>query len=359
MTPISYPWDTFPLPGDAVQVADGVLWMRLPLPMALDHVNVYALDDGEGWTIVDTGFNSRKTKAIWRRLLDGPLAGKPVKRVFVTHHHPDHVGLAGWFQTEFGAELVMTRTAWLLTRMLTLDEDAAPKPENLAYWHRAGMSDDIMDQRKGEKPFNYADAVAPLPYGFTSMAQGQVIRAGGRDWDIHIGHGHAECHATFWSRDDNLILSGDQILPSISPNIGVYASEPEADPLADWLESCERLNELARADHLALCGHKLPFTGVPLRLKHLIENHHSALARLETYLSTPRTACDCFSVLFKRPIGPDNYGLALVEAVAHWPAFVPCWPRPPDSVGHRTIPVSAGIIGYMRTGLSCRGNAAL
>ncbi len=317
MTPISYPWDTPPETGTAIEVAEGVLWMRLPLPMALDHVNVYALDDGDSWTIVDTGFASRKTKHIWRSLLDGPLAGKPVKRLIVTHHHPDHVGLAGWFQTELGVELLMTRTAWLLTRMLILDVDQEQKPENLAFWHRAGMSDDIMEARTREKPFNYADVVAPLPYGFTSLSEGQVLRAGGRDWDIHIGHGHAEFHATFWSRDDNLILAGDQILPSISPNIGVYASEPEADPMAEWLESCERLSALAREDHLALGGHKLPFHGVPLRLKHLIDNHHSALKRLEAHLLTPQTACDCFPILFKRPIGASEYGLAMVEAVAH------------------------------------------
>ena len=298
-------------------MADGVLWMRLPLPMALDHVNVYALDDGDGWTLVDTGFGSRKTKEIWRALLTGPLSGKPIKRLIVTHHHPDHVGLAGWFQQELGAELLMTRFAWLLTRMLILDVDIEQKPENLEFWHRAGMSDDILERRTNEKPFNYADAVAPLPYGFTSLKQDQVLRAGGRDWDIHIGHGHAEFHATFWSRDDNLILAGDQILPTISPNIGVYASEPEADPLSEWLESCERLSTVAREDHLALGGHKLPFTGVPLRLKHLIDNHHSALARLQAHLEIPQTACDCFPVLFKRPIGVDEYGLAMVEAVAH------------------------------------------
>lgn len=317
MKPVSTPWETPPAHGEVIEIAEGVLWARLPLPMALDHVNVYILDDRDGWTIIDTGFSTKTTKSIWQTLLDGPLKGKPVRRVLVTHHHPDHVGLAGWFQVEHGAELLMTRYAWLLSRMLTLDVDEEHKPENLAYWRRSGMPEEVMVARTAEAPFNYIKVVDPLPYGFTSLAQDQVLRVGGRDWDIHIGHGHAEFHATLWSRDDNLILSGDQILPSISPNIGVYASEPEADPLADWLESCERLSNLAHEDHLALGGHKLPFTGVPLRLTHLIENHHSALRRLEAHLSEPRSACACFPLLFKRTIGPNEYGLAMVEAVAH------------------------------------------
>ena len=134
---------------------------------------------------------------------------------------------------------------------------------------------------------------------------------------MHIGNGHAPEHLTLWSRDCNLVLAGDQILHSISPNIGVYPTEPEADPLAGWLEACDRFSGLARADHLVLGGHKLPFTGLPLRMVQLIENHHGALDRLLTHLETPRTAAECFPPLFKRTIDGGTYGLALVEAVAH------------------------------------------
>jgi len=314
---LRYPFPTPPEPGQAIEVAQGVLWMRLPLPMKLDHVNVYALDDGAGWTIVDTGFNSKLTRRIWGELLQGPLAGKPVTRVIVTHHHPDHVGLAGWFQAEHGAELITTRTAWLFSRMLLLDNQSAPTPETIQFWQSAGMDPDILEARRHERPFNYADIVAPMPLGFRRIQQGDVIEMGGRVWDIHIGNGHAPEHATFWARDDNLVLSGDQILPSISPNIGVYATEPEADPLAGWLEACERLKHLARADQLVLGGHKLPFTGLPVRMRQLIDNHHGALERLLNHLDSPKPASSCFACLFKRKIDEDVYGLALVEAVAH------------------------------------------
>ena len=179
------------------------------------------------------------------------------------------------------------------------------------------MDGEIYNQRASERPFNFADVVAPMPLGFKRIKQDDVIEMGGRKWTVHIGNGHAPEHATFWSQDDNLVLSGDQILPSISSNIGVYATEPEADPVADWLEACERLKQYARDDQLILGGHKLPFIGAPLRMKQLIENHHGALKRLLEHLDTPQTAAECFLPLFKRQIDGGAYGLALVEALAH------------------------------------------
>lgn len=314
--PIRYPWPDPPAAGEATQIAEGVLWMRLPLPMALDHVNIYALDDGGGWTVIDTGFDSRKARAIWETLLAGPLAGKPVTRVVCTHHHPDHVGLAGWFQTA-GAELAMPRTAWLMARMLTLDEQPAYPATSIAFYRRAGMRADLLEQRQNDRPFNFADCVHPMPLGFTRLQEGGTITMGGRTWDIRMGNGHAPEHATFWSREDNLVLGGDQLLPSISPNIGVYPTEPDADPLAEWLEACARLAPFAREDHLVLGGHKLPFTGLPTRMRQLRENHHGALGRLLAHIGTPKRAGDCFAPLFKREIGEGVYGLALVEALAH------------------------------------------
>ncbi|WP_085528198.1 MBL fold metallo-hydrolase [Maritimibacter sp. HL-12] len=291
--------------------------MRLPLPMKLDHVNVFAFEDDDGWTIIDTGFDSRRTRKIWETLLAGPLGGKPVARVVVTHHHPDHVGLAGWFQRDHGAQLITTRTAWLFARMLLLDEQMVPVDETLAYWRSAGMDEDVFEARKAERPFNYVDIVADMPLGFSRVKEGDVIRFGGRDWDVRIGNGHAPEHATFWSRDCDLVLGGDQLLATISPNLGVYATEPEADPVGDWLESCERLAPFARDSHLVLPGHKLPYRGLPTRMRQLVDNHHTALARLLDHLAEPQTAVECFPVLYRRRISEGEYGLAMVEAVGH------------------------------------------
>lgn len=314
---IRFPFDQPPAPGAVTRVAPGILWARLPLPMALDHVNVYALDDGDGWTVIDTGFASKKARAEWLELMAGPLGGRPIKRVVVTHHHPDHVGLAGWLQSEHGAELVTTRTAWLFARMLTLDVHTTPMPQTVDYWRSAGLPETVIAQRMDEKPFNFADVVAPMPLGFTRIKEGDHIHMGGREWLVRVGHGHAPEHATFWSLNDDLVIGGDQLLPGISANLGVYATEPDADPVGEWLDSCEKLGAFAEDRHLVLPGHKLPFTGLPLRLRQMIENHLSALERLERHLETPRTANECFLPLFKREIEGPAHGMALVEAVAH------------------------------------------
>ncbi len=310
---ISYPWAEAPAFGAPVRVAEGVEWLRLPLPMALDHVNCWILEDCDGVTIVDTGFDSRRTRQLWLAALDG----RRVRRVIVTHHHPDHVGLAGWFQAGQGAELWTSRTAWLMARMLQLDEQERPAAETVAFWRAAGMDAEILSERLGERPFNFADVVAPLPLGYTRLTDEQMIELGGRWWHVHMGAGHAPEHVTLWEEAGELVLGGDQLLPSISPNLGVYATEPEADPVGDWLIACERLKGLATADRLVLPGHKLPFRGLPLRLDQLIQNHNGALDRLERHLSEPKAAGACFQPLFGRRIGKGEYGLALVEAMAH------------------------------------------
>jgi glyoxylase-like metal-dependent hydrolase (beta-lactamase superfamily II) len=312
---IRHPFATPPAEGQAIEIAEGILWLRLPLPMALDHVNVYALNDPDGWTLIDTGMNSRKTRAIWETVLAGPLAGKPVARVLLTHHHPDHVGLVGWFQ-ERGAELITTRTAWLYARMLTLDVQDRPGPQAMQFYTRAGMPPDMLAKRAAERPFNFADVVAPMPLGFTRIEEGQTLTLAGRRWLVRLGQGHAPDHVTLWS-DDGLVIGGDQLLPGISPNIGVYPTEPEADPLTDWITATDSFKPHARHDQLVLPGHKLPFSGLPFRLEQMVDNHHAALDRLLDHLKVPRTAVACFPALFKRPIGEGEYGLALVEAVAH------------------------------------------
>ncbi len=314
---IRYPWEKPPKHGETIQVAEGLYWIRLPLPLKLDHVNVYALDDGDGWTIIDTGMGSRETKGIWGDLLSGPLSGKPVKRVVLTHHHPDHVGLAGWFQNDHGAELWTTRTAYLMARMLTLDVQETPPPEILTFWQRAGMDPKILAKRASDKVFNFADTVSPIALGYKRIMQDDVLSMGGRDWTVHIGNGHAPEHATFWSQSDNLVIAGDQIISSISPNLGVYATEPEADPVGEWLETCERLYQIANSKHVVFSGHKLPFSGLPFRLKQLIGNHHSTLKRLLKFLDSPQSAAECFQPLFKRCIGEGEYGLALIESIGH------------------------------------------
>ncbi|WP_312528575.1 MBL fold metallo-hydrolase [Paracoccus sp. (in: a-proteobacteria)] len=314
---LRFPCDSPPQPGEAVQLAEGILWTRMALPMQLDHVNLYLLDDGDSWTVVDTGFDNRRSRETWQTLLVEVLQNRPVSRVIATHHHADHIGLAGWF-TQRGAELWTSRTAWLMARMQILDVQERPTPEALAFWRSAGMDPEILQSRETERPFNMADICHTLPPGFRRLTEGQEIRAAGRRWRIHMGNGHAPEHVTMWSLDDHLVIGGDQLLPAISPNLGVYPTEPLADTVGDWIESCERLGVYARPDQLVLPGHNLPFTGLPERLSQLVENHRSALRRIVRTLSQePRTVAGCFDILYRRKINAGNYGLALAEAIGH------------------------------------------
>ncbi|WP_373357017.1 MBL fold metallo-hydrolase [Pseudoroseicyclus sp. CXY001] len=329
------------------QVAERLHWARLPLPMALDHVNVYIADEGESWTLIDTGLDWAKGRAALEALLAGPLAGKPVARVIVTHHHPDHVGLAGWMVAR-GAELWMPRTGWLLSRMLVLDEEERPTPEALRFWRLAGMDPDELARREGSRPFNFADAVAPLPAGYRRLVEGEVIHLAGRNWTVRMGNGHAPEQATFWAEDEPLVIGADQLLPRISPNISVHQFEPEADPLAEWFASCARFSALAEPEQLVLPGHRLPYRGLPFRLTQLAENHVGALARLRGFLEEPKVGHECFPVLFAREIGRDQYTLALGEALAHlnhlWLAGE-LSREEVDGVWHWRMAGAAGVVG--------------
>ncbi len=315
MSQLRFPYETPPIAGEMIEIAKGIHWIRLPLPMALDHVNIYALEDGDGWTVIDSGINSRKGRAMWQALMVGPLMGRPIHRVILTHHHPDHVGMAGWLQSAHGAELWSSRTAWLFARMLTLDVQTVWPEETLAFYRSAGMDAEFYEKRKAERPFNFADVVAPMPLGFKRLDEGDNVQIGARAFTVRLGQGHAPDHITLWA--DDVVIAGDQVIANISSNLGVYATEPEADPVGAWLQSCERLKQFARPGQLVLPGHKLPFFGLATRLTQLIDNHHSALKRLKGHLLQPRTAAECFQPLFRRNIGAGEYGLALVEAVGH------------------------------------------
>ena len=314
---ISHPFETPPEEGAAIEVASGVLWMRLPLPMALDHVNVYAFDEGDSWTVVDTGFHSKRGIAIWEKLLAGPLGGKPVSRVLLTHHHPDHVGMVGWFMKEKGAELVTTRTAYLLSRMLVLDVQESWPEEVLDFYWRMGMDEQTLQNRSKTRPFNFADTVHAIPTGYRRIRAGDQISIGGRDWDVHVGHGHAPEHAVLVSRDDDLLISGDQIIPGISSNISLHPTEPDADPLGEWLVSCVEFKEIVSDKQFVLPGHKLPFHGAKERLSQLITHHEGALQRMLKQMEAPILPGDLFDTLFMRKVGPKEYGFAFGEALAH------------------------------------------
>ncbi|SMO76882.1 MBL fold metallo-hydrolase [Paracoccus laeviglucosivorans] len=306
-----------PAAGEAVEIAPGVLWMQMPLPFKPETVNVYAFRDDDGWTVVDTGIDTRHGRAIWQTLLDGPLSDAPVTRLIATHHHIDHIGMAGWFVQQ-GAQLWTSRTAWLMARMSILDVQERPTPQAVAFWRTHGMPPEMIAEREQERPFNMADASAPLPPGYLRLRAGEQVRFGNRRWSVRMGEGHAPEHVTLWSLDDDLVIGGDQLLASISPNLGVYPNEPGADTVGAWLDSCREFLPLARPEQLILPGHKVPYRGLPTRLRQLIDNQMAANDRLVAGLQVrPRSVTDCFELLYRRMIGKPEYGLALAEAVGH------------------------------------------
>lgn len=311
-----YPFAGPPAPGDAIEVAPGVLWMRLAMPMALDHINVYAVRDGGGWTLVDTGLNLPATRAEWEALLAGPLEGRPATRVICTHMHPDHIGLAGWLCERFRAPLAMTRLEYVMARMLLADT-GRPAPESGAVFYRAaGWSGEQLESYRRDFG-QFGRAVAPMPAGYVRMREGDRLTIGGADWRVVVGEGHSPEHACLWREADGVVLGGDQILPKISSNVSVWPTEPDADPLGDWLASLERMKTVFPDDVLVLPSHGEPFRGAQARLDALLRGHRTALRRLERALRSPKRAVDVFPALFARPVGDGVRGMATGESLAH------------------------------------------
>ena len=311
-----YPFDNAPDAGDAITVASGVLWMRLPMPMALDHVNVYAVADGGGWAVIDTGLATLESKRLWEQILAGPLAGRTVTRVICTHMHPDHIGLAGWLCERFQAPLVMTRLEYVTARMLVSDT-GKPAPLAGEQFYRAAGWDAAQIETYRREFGRFGMAVSPIPASYTRISDGDRISIGGHDWRVVVGEGHSPEHACLWRESDDVVLGGDQILPKISSNVSVWPTEPEADPLGDWLDSLERMKMVLPDSALVLPSHGEPFYGVQARLDALIRGHERALKRLERSLGEPRRGVDVFGSLFARPIGDGVRGMATGEAIAH------------------------------------------
>lgn len=311
-----YPFAEPPEPGTTLQVADGVLWVRMPLPFSLKWINLWALDDGDGWTIVDTGIPTSETKAHWRTLFDGELAGKPVKRVIVTHMHPDHVGLAGWMTRKFQCPLWMTQLEYISCRMLVADTGREAPEAGIDFYRAAGWAQEDLD-RYIEKFGGFGRAVTQLPDAYRRLYDGQELTIGGRTWRVVTGSGHSPHHACLWCEELNVFISGDQILPRISSNVSVFPTEPEGNPLQDWLNSCEKLRDLLPEDVLVLPAHNEPFRGVKRRLQALIDGHETAMRRILERLDEPKRALDLFGAMFARKIDADVLGMATGETIAH------------------------------------------
>jgi glyoxylase-like metal-dependent hydrolase (beta-lactamase superfamily II) len=313
---LDYPCGEPPVPGDIKQVAEGVFWVRMPLPFSLKWINLWLLRDGEGWAIVDTGVATEETRLHWRTIFDTHLEDLPVKRVLITHMHPDHVGLAGWLTRKFEAQLWMSRLEYLTCRTLVADTGRDAPDVAIAFYRAAGWNEDALDTYR-VRFGGFGKAVSRLPDAYKRMSDGDVISIGGRQWQVIMGCGHSPEHACLFQPELNVLISGDQVLPRISSNVSVFPTEPDGDPMSDWINSCHKLKAALPENVLVLPSHNEPFVGLHRRLDDLIDNHESALTRLAKWIKEPKHVVDCFSPLFKRTIGPDVLGMATGEAIAH------------------------------------------
>lgn len=323
--PVAYPFaktgNGKPAEAETIEVAPGLFWVRMPLPFALNHINLWLVEDGDGWTIVDTGLWLDETKANWRKIFAekkvGAEYGKPVKKVVVTHFHPDHMGLAGWMCEEFNAPLWTTRTEWLMCRMLGMDTEAANHSSVARFYASHGLDPEIAGQMFA-KGNSYRERTMPAPTGYTRLTDGQEIEIGGRAWRVIVGTGHSPEHACLYCAELGVLISGDQILPKITPNISVWASEPAANPLQDYVDSLARFRGLPD-DTLVLPSHNYPFTGLRTRLQELAHHHDR---RLEDIMAAfgpgeRKQAAEIIPVLFKRELDLHQMGFAMGEALAH------------------------------------------
>jgi glyoxylase-like metal-dependent hydrolase (beta-lactamase superfamily II) len=314
---ISYPFQT-PEPGHFLEIAPGVRWLRLPLPYRLNHINVWALDDGEGWALVDSGIRTEETVAVWERFLGtGPLQ-RPLTRVFVTHMHPDHIGMAGWLTRRYDARMWISRLEYLSCRVLVSDTCREAPAEAVRFYREAGWDEAALEHYR-VRFGNFGKHIHALPDSFRRLTDGQVIRIGQHDWEVVIGRGHSPEHACLYCPELRLLISGDQVLPRISSNVSVHPSEPDADPMTDWMASLDRLQSRIPDDVLVLPAHNDCFHGLHARIEQLREGQTAALERLRELLAQPRRVPDTFSALFYKPVDGTNalqLQLATGEALA-------------------------------------------
>ena len=325
---LQYPYDSHPASGTTVELVPGVRWLTMPMGGSLTHINLYLIEDAAGWFVVDTGLGNVETRDLWRRIFDTELKGKPVLGVICTHMHPDHIGQAGEITDHFRCPLYMTRAEYYQARSFATMGPSSRTSGWLGeqFYHRYGMPSDYMQRmaeawqtRSSTQQAKASSMTMPasFPAGYQRLQQGDMLTIGEHDWHVEVGSGHSPEHACLHCHSLGVMISGDQILPVITSNVSVHATEPEANPLKDWMESHDRFLDTPEKTFV-LPAHNLPFYGVRERLRDLIAHHEDRMLAIEeTCQDEPQTAKDLLPVLFKRHLDARQMMMALGEAIAH------------------------------------------
>lgn len=314
---LKYLFEDVPGPGELREIAPGVQWLRMPLPMALDHINLYLLEDVDGWWIIDTGIAVGPTQELWEQVFASSLGGKPVKAVLSTHYHPDHTGMAGWLCERWQVPFYMTQAEYLSGLSFSRMKREDFSWTSAQYLQHAGFTPGQIELAR-DRFSGFGDYIKPMPMAYRRLADGSSLSINGMRWRVVVGNGHSPEHACLYCESLNILISGDQVIPRITSNVSVMGGEPEANPLRDWLNSHERFLEVLPSDALVLPAHNAPFYGLHERLRYLIEHHEDHLIALEeACLEQAPTAMELLPVLFKRPLDDNHLGLAVGECVAH------------------------------------------
>lgn len=315
---LRFPFPEPPAPGTVTEVAPGLFWARFALPFRLDHVNIYLVEDGPGFAVIDTGIGDEPTRAAWEALLDGFLRDRPLTRVIATHFHSDHVGMAAWLCERFGIPLLMSQTEYLTSLTLQLDPVALASEPYRGFYLGQGLDADTTEKllNLGQR---YLRMVTGLPRTFRRLIAGETLQLGPRSFEVLTGGGHAPEQVMLYCAADRLLLCADQVLARISPNISVQAMDPDGDPLGIYLRSLQALKRTLPAGTLVVPGHNLPFTGLHVRVDELTAHHEGRCAAImDACRDAGRTAAELVPVVFRRRIDdPHQMGFAFSEALAH------------------------------------------
>jgi glyoxylase-like metal-dependent hydrolase (beta-lactamase superfamily II) len=310
--------------GVKFEVAPGIFWVRMPLPFALDHINLWLVREEQSWTLIDCGISSDQIKALWEVIFANHLEGLPISRILCTHMHPDHIGLSGWIQDKYpNARLWMTMGEYSFGRVLSAVMPGANGSSSADHFRRHGMTDEIMLAAIRARDNNYFSSLVPsMPLRFHRIRGDEFIAMGARQWRVIIGTGHSPEHAALYCEKDRLLISGDMVLPRISTNVSVFDIEPESNPVTWYVNSLKAYQDCA-ADTLVFPSHGRPFKNLHVRIKQLTDHHEDRLhVVLEACKKAPQSAADIVPVMFNRKFDTHQMTFALGESLAHLHALM-------------------------------------